>query len=146
MIFCDQLGPIGIGQIGSSIVHIVQQLSFIDFPFAQFVPLSIRIARPLSLLPPSLIHRRSSLMGANYTPANRLHMSPSSSSSAPPRSHRRSLGRRTGAAFVSERTMIVVIRATRVEMDGGARERGSSCDICPLLSLALATRMVWILL
>ena len=32
--------------------------------------------------------------------------------------------------------MIVVIRATRVEMDGGARERGSSCDICPLLSLS----------
>ena len=32
--------------------------------------------------------------------------------------------------------MIVVIRATRVEMDGGARERGSSCDICPLLSSA----------
>ena len=34
--------------------------------------------------------------------------------------------------------MIVVIRATRVEMDGGARERGSSCDICTLLSLSSA--------
>ena len=34
--------------------------------------------------------------------------------------------------------MIVVIRATRVEMDGGARERGSSCDICPLLLLSSA--------
>ena len=91
---------------------------FIDFPFAQFVPLSIWT---LHSLPCSFIHsrHRSSLMGANYTPANRLHMSLSSSSSSSSSAFRRKVidAGTFNRCRVRERAMIVVIRATRVEVE-----------------------------
>ena len=97
-------------------VIVPYHFSLLTFPLLNLSPYQFWLARSL---PRSFIHspwHRSSLMGANYTPANRLHMSLSSFSSSAFR--RKVIDAGTfNRCRVRERAMIVVIRATRVEVE-----------------------------